>query len=428
MSDLLSQFGVLPGAFGLPPAGSSGGGGGGTFPGSSTDNALVRFDGTGGSTVQNSTVTASDAGLFNWTATSDGQIYLQFNPLYASYNEAATFSIQETANPAGGERNMVMVWGHNTNASGGRINTAKGQMLIHLESNYQATTTSRVQEMLFTILSREVGRAGNRVLAFYAEDHTSNGSYGTVLAESSVSSWKYLYSDTHANIGTSWVEETPGARAHYDRPDNTQFLWEMSASGITFSTANITGGAARRDFIFTVGGASSRFSVSDFYIDPTAARINLGFATNAFTCAGTLTIAGANLALDNNQGIYLKSSGGTQFQVISMDGSNNLSLRNELAANSSTYYGNSSTSNNTGSVFFQTDGANRLEIKSNGQFVFTPDGSTTVLTVDANGIGFYSTAGQAKPTVSGSRGANAALASLLTALAGLGLLTDSSSA
>lgn len=33
-----------------------------------------------------------------------------------------------------------------------------------------------------------------------------------------------------------------------------------------------------------------------------------------------------------------------------------------------------------------------------------------------------------KPTVSGSRGGNAALASLLTALAGLGLLTDSSSA
>lgn len=40
----------------------SGGGGGGTFPGSSTDNALVRFDGTGGSTVQNSNVTLADSG------------------------------------------------------------------------------------------------------------------------------------------------------------------------------------------------------------------------------------------------------------------------------------------------------------------------------------------------------------------------------
>lgn len=42
-------------------------------------------------------------------------------------------------------------------------------------------------------------------------------------------------------------------------------------------------------------------------------------------------------------------------------------------------------------------------------------------------LGFYGGAGGAKPTVTGSRGGNAALASLLTALAGLGLLTDSSS-
>lgn len=41
-------------------------------------------------------------------------------------------------------------------------------------------------------------------------------------------------------------------------------------------------------------------------------------------------------------------------------------------------------------------------------------------------IGFYNHATAAKPTVTGSKGANAALTSLLTALAGLGLLTDSS--
>jgi len=46
---------------------------------------------------------------------------------------------------------------------------------------------------------------------------------------------------------------------------------------------------------------------------------------------------------------------------------------------------------------------------------------------DGSNVGFYGTAPTTKPTVTGSRGANAALASLLTALAGLGLLTDSSS-
>lgn len=48
--------------------------------------------------------------------------------------------------------------------------------------------------------------------------------------------------------------------------------------------------------------------------------------------------------------------------------------------------------------------------------------------VSTTGVGFFAATPSAKPTVTGSRGANAALASLLTALAGFGLLTDSSSA
>lgn len=47
---------------------------------------------------------------------------------------------------------------------------------------------------------------------------------------------------------------------------------------------------------------------------------------------------------------------------------------------------------------------------------------------DIAGVGFYGGAGVAKPTVSGAKGSNAALASLLTALASQGLITDSSSA
>ena len=51
----------------------------------------------------------------------------------------------------------------------------------------------------------------------------------------------------------------------------------------------------------------------------------------------------------------------------------------------------------------------------------------TVLRHAGSSAGFFGTAPTTKPTVSGSRGSNAALASLLTALAGLGLLVDSSS-
>lgn len=46
----------------------------------------------------------------------------------------------------------------------------------------------------------------------------------------------------------------------------------------------------------------------------------------------------------------------------------------------------------------------------------------------ASRVGFFGSIGATKPAVSGSRGGNAALASLLTALASLGLITDSTSA
>ncbi len=57
----------------------SGGGGGGTFPGSSTDNAIVRFDGTGGSTVQNSVVTVGDTGAIAGVTTLTADTSLSAN-------------------------------------------------------------------------------------------------------------------------------------------------------------------------------------------------------------------------------------------------------------------------------------------------------------------------------------------------------------
>lgn len=53
---------------------------------------------------------------------------------------------------------------------------------------------------------------------------------------------------------------------------------------------------------------------------------------------------------------------------------------------------------------------------------------TSRIKINGTGIGFFAATPAAKPAVTGSRGGNAALASLLTALATLGLITDSSSA
>lgn len=54
--------------------------------------------------------------------------------------------------------------------------------------------------------------------------------------------------------------------------------------------------------------------------------------------------------------------------------------------------------------------------------------NTVRISLDANGLGFFGATPIAKPNISGSRGGNAALASLLTNLAALGLVSDGTTA
>ena len=86
-----------------------------------------------------------------------------------------------------------------------------------------------------------------------------------------------------------------------------------------------------------------------------------------------------------------------------------------------------------------TSGAGGTVILTAGDAIGASPGGSMVLTAGngtPNGgirlattlLGFFATAPVAKPAVTGSRGGNAALASLLTALAALGLITDSTTA
>lgn len=63
-----------------------------------------------------------------------------------------------------------------------------------------------------------------------------------------------------------------------------------------------------------------------------------------------------------------------------------------------------------------------------GRVRFRFAGGTTPFAMEAGAIGFYNTNPIAKPTITGSRGGNAALTSLLTQLNALGLVTDSTTA
>jgi hypothetical protein len=78
-------------------------------------------------------------------------------------------------------------------------------------------------------------------------------------------------------------------------------------------------------------------------------------------------------------------------------------------------------------VLGATTGVTGIDYKvaTGGAHVFSVNASTR-LNMNGTGIGFFGAAPVAKPTVSGSRGGNAALQSLLVALSQLGLVTDSS--
>lgn len=84
----------------------------------------------------------------------------------------------------------------------------------------------------------------------------------------------------------------------------------------------------------------------------------------------------------------------------------------------------------TGNNAAPADKAGLLTIKVKCENAYTEgfrvNGNTGVAGSPA--IGFYGSTGGQKPEITGSRGGNAALADLLTSLAGLGLITDSSSA
>lgn len=74
-------------------------------------------------------------------------------------------------------------------------------------------------------------------------------------------------------------------------------------------------------------------------------------------------------------------------------------------------------------------GGGRLTTITNAQpLLFQTEGGPLVLGTGTSAIGFFGSAGGTKPTVTGSRATGAATASLLTALAALGLVIDNSTA
>lgn len=231
------------------------------------------------------------------------------------------------------------------------------------------------------------------------------------------------YSATTAGL----VIQSNTAAAQWDKG-----LWFHNRTGISaaattyliFSDANDHAIAAGIDFRNTVF-TSIDFGTQSFQVVPPAsatAAVNFlqvkggASASSAITTTATGTDPNVTWNFDTKgTGThFFKTNAVTQLVIGNTSGPDSL----QIQAGTGLAILKSRGSSTDSSPIIRGQGA--------GGVVLQDGGSTAKLAINTTGIGFFNTTPAAKPTISGSRGSNAALASLLTAMATFGLLTDSS--
>jgi hypothetical protein len=179
---------------------------------------------------------------------------------------------------------------------------------------------------------------------------------------------------------------------------------DLSAS-VSIDIGNNANGSTRSVFDINAGNGVNIFSLiptqanfyKPLYVLGLYPRVIVGDATASADCMFTLNSAsGASSALT------FEKNGGLKWRLYDAYTDAGLYLRDETNAVMALSF---------------TQGAGVTGLLALG-------GALQV----AGNVGFYGHALAAKPTVTGAKGSNAALASLLTALAGQGLITDSSTA
>lgn len=160
--------------------------------------------------------------------------------------------------------------------------------------------------------------------------------------------------------------------------------------------------------VFTVGATSPGFTMTARSTD--AATTDMVFAPQAPWASATSTNRNSASCHFN---IAAAAAGGTQGSfVIDFAGTDRFTV-----------------TESSGVTQINVPGSGSLLRASSTKLAWDANGVQVYGTFTASGnVGFYGGSATAKQTVTGSRGGNAALASLLTALAAIGLLTDSSSA
>lgn len=185
-----------------------------------------------------------------------------------------------------------------------------------------------------------------------------------------------------------------------------------SDTGVAFATAAISDESNSNATLSVSGTHNSIFDLSG---NPTYSQFILGKG-NADTTVNVKNSANYNVVLTLD-------SGTSAAQVSGIDLSDRASAKWRLAKNSSNDFLLISDPLGTPATVLTASagGGGSVGIGTAPSYKFDVSGSTRL-----NGnVGFQGTAPIAKPTVTGAKGGNAALTSLLTALASYGLITDS---
>ena len=211
----------------------------------------------------------------------------------------------------------------------------------------------------------------------------------------------------------------------------TTLTGALSATSGTFSTTLGVTGAATLSSTLGVTGATTMTTAStsgaatlNSAVITTSATVGTTLAVTGTTTAaainasGNVTVTGADLQINGTGKAYRfrRGGGGLDLEATGAD----LVLSNWSGTN---------FDGTQRSYFRFSADAQNIQVAGKVEFVDALYATTRhVLDGAANTIGFFGTAAAVKQTASGSRGGNAALASLLTALATYGIITDSSSA
>lgn len=275
----------------------------------------------------------------------------------------------------------------------------------------------------FTVRQNPVGGSTECHAAQITQSATSGGGAGLNVVSNNTTSpairtraagpLMQLYNASNA---VKFEVSNTGAVTLYDALTLTSLSTTGNASvggtlGVTgattlSSTLGVTG-AATLSSTLGVTGATTLSST----LAVTGATTLTGGITGATTITGDLTLQGTGKAYR-----FRRSGSALDLDATGVD----LLISN---------FSGTAFDGTQRSYFRLSADAQNVQVAGKVEYVDTLYGATRhVIDGAANTLGFHGSAAVAKQTVSGSRGGNAALASLLTALGTLGLITDGTSA